>query len=323
MLEAMSRLFREYQDKLSPPCSQPQQLHKGVIVTTSKDIIIIDNNNNNDEININVNNIIIKNNKIDNNNNKINVIRIENNNNNSNKNNKNSNDIKINNFKVDNNNNSSNNNNNNNSLKICQHLRQHHPKNDTSNNENNITSTKQSNKKHSVKDSLILNDNNNVVHEQNNYIVPEKYRKKIWDDYPYTSEELGIMPVSKFNDSLHLLDEYRIHLARDIRRKFKNKIAARNCRKRKIQHIDRLDTGVDSLESRLDREEHENKALKIDIEFLHNKMKRISECIFQQLRDTNGMRYSKRFYSLVFSRDDNEVFLVPLNNKTTGRTSGK
>ena len=254
MLEAMSRLLREYQDKLSPPYSQSQQLHKEVIVTTSKDIIIINNNNNN---------------------------------------------------------------NNNNS---CHHRRQHHQKNDTSSNEDNITSTKQSNKKHLVEDSLILN-NNNVVHEPNDYTVPAKYRKKIWDDYPYTSEELGIMSVSKFNDSLNLLDEYRIHLARDIRRKFKNKIAARNCRKRKIQHIDRLDTGVDSLESRLDREEHENKTLKIDIDFLHDKIKRISECIFQQLRDNNGMRYSKRFYSLVFSRDDNEVFLVPLNNKTIGHTS--
>ena len=138
----------------------------------------------------------------------------------------------------------------------------------------------------------------------------EKQRKIIWDDYPYTANEVGHIPVSKFNDSLHFLDDFRVHVVRDIRRKFKNKIAARNCRKRKIQHIDQLDSGVDSLESRSSRVQRENEALQADIAFLREKTKRIKDYIFQQLRDDNGKLYSKESFSLVFSRDDNKVFLV-------------
>ena len=305
MLETMSRILREYQDKL-PAYLQPRPHKKVVTTSKSKNIIIINNNNNNNNNNSNIKNS----GKLDNNGNTI-INEINN--------------KKINNIIISNDRNNSSliydrqhrqNAQNNNDFKVVRITEK-----DSTSNDTNILTTKQlSNMDPIVEDSLLSNNNTHREHNTNSYRV-EKQRKTVWDDYPYTSEELGIMPVSKFNDSLCLLDEYRIHLARDIRRKFKNKIAARKCRKRKIQHIDRLDTGVDSLESRLSRAQRDNTTLKTDIDILHDKTKRISEHIFQQLRDTKGKRYSKQYFSLVFSREDKEVFLVPLNKKMVGRTT--
>merc|ERR1719334_2434869 len=50
------------------------------------------------------------------------------------------------------------------------------------------------------------------------------------------------LPMDEFNDLLskHELTEEQLNLCRDIRRRGKNKVAAQNCRKRKIDQIDEL-----------------------------------------------------------------------------------
>ena len=74
--------------------------------------------------------------------------------------------------------------------------------------------------------------------------------KIMWTDFPYSPSELDEMPVEKFNEIIKQLDEVRQHIAKDERRKGKNKLAARNCRKRKMDVIESLDQGVNSLEQR-------------------------------------------------------------------------
>ena len=138
----------------------------------------------------------------------------------------------------------------------------------------------------------------------------------LWSDFPYTRDQIGRMPVSKFNDLILKLDEMRVHVARDIRRKFKNKIAARNCRKRKIQQIDHLDTGVESLESNLHRLQTENKDLKKDIAELTKRLSWLDQQIFEKLKERDGgQSFSEKTHSLLYAND--KVFLVSQPPKKT------
>lgn len=55
-------------------------------------------------------------------------------------------------------------------------------------------------------------------------------------------QEIINLPMDEFNDLLskHDLSEDQLNMCRDIRRRGKNKVAAQNCRKRKIDQIDEL-----------------------------------------------------------------------------------
>ena len=56
-------------------------------------------------------------------------------------------------------------------------------------------------------------------------------------------------PMDEFNDLLSKreLTEEQLNLCRDIRRRGKNKVAARNCRKRKMDTIEELQNQVDQV----------------------------------------------------------------------------
>ena len=53
--------------------------------------------------------------------------------------------------------------------------------------------------------------------------------------------------MDEFNDMLSKedLSEEQLNICRDIRRRGKNKVAAQNCRKRKLEQIDELQRKVD------------------------------------------------------------------------------
>ena len=56
---------------------------------------------------------------------------------------------------------------------------------------------------------------------------------------PITCADIINLPMDEFNDLLskHELTEEQLTLCRDIRRRGKNKVAAQNCRKRKIDQV--------------------------------------------------------------------------------------
>lgn len=56
---------------------------------------------------------------------------------------------------------------------------------------------------------------------------------------PFSNEKIVNLPVEEFNELLakHQLSEAQLALVRDIRRRGKNKMAAQNCRKRKLDTI--------------------------------------------------------------------------------------
>lgn len=71
-------------------------------------------------------------------------------------------------------------------------------------------------------------------------------------DIPFTVNEIIQTPMEEFNDLLsrHQLSEEQINLCRDIRRRGKNKIAAQNCRKRKLEQICLLETDLSDARTR-------------------------------------------------------------------------
>ena len=76
---------------------------------------------------------------------------------------------------------------------------------------------------------------------------------------PIQVKEIIDLPMDEFNDLLskHELTEEQLTLCRDIRRRGKNKVAARNCRKRKMDTIDELQSQVDQVCTTLTFEEHQ------------------------------------------------------------------
>merc|ERR1712223_733915 len=69
---------------------------------------------------------------------------------------------------------------------------------------------------------------------------------------PIPCSEIINLPMDEFNDLLskHELTEEQLTLCRDIRRRGKNKVAAQNCRKRKIDQIKQLETEVRGIKCR-------------------------------------------------------------------------
>lgn len=110
-------------------------------------------------------------------------------------------------------------------------------------------------------------------------------------------------------------NEAQLTLIRDIRRRGKNKVAAQNCRKRKLENIVELEHDLSNLK------DEKEKLLKEKGEHdrsLHEMKKQFTSLyleVFSMLRDEDGKPYSPSEYSLQQTRDGN-VFLVPKSRKS-------
>ena len=132
----------------------------------------------------------------------------------------------------------------------------------------------------------------------------------LWSDFPYTPFDLVDMPVEKFNEIIKQLDEVRQHVAKDERRKGKNKLAARNCRKRKMEVIDNLDTGVSKLGNQQEDLLNERQRILEETRQIKRKTEWLNNYILEQLRDSNGLPYNTQDYSLKYT-SDGDVYVVP------------
>ena len=66
--------------------------------------------------------------------------------------------------------------------------------------------------------------------------------------------------MDEFNDMLSKkeLTEDQLNVCRDIRRRGKNKVAAQNCRQRKLEQIEELQVKLKRAVDRRDRVKHEH-----------------------------------------------------------------
>ncbi|XP_030644488.1 nuclear factor erythroid 2-related factor 3 [Chanos chanos] len=117
---------------------------------------------------------------------------------------------------------------------------------------------------------------------------------------PYSAFQIVHMPVEDFLELLEGqgLSGSEVTLLRDVRRRGKNKLAAQNCRKRKLDAILGLQAEVEALTARRDallREgEHTAKALSAATQRLHT----LSRDVLGRMRDQRGRPLTPERYSL-------------------------
>ncbi|XP_060882329.1 endoplasmic reticulum membrane sensor NFE2L1a [Labrus mixtus] len=119
---------------------------------------------------------------------------------------------------------------------------------------------------------------------------------------PFSTELIVNLPVEEFNDLVakYKLSEEQLTLIRDIRRRGKNKIAAQNCRKRKMDVLLELKddvTGMRRYRSRLLREKQE--ALR-NLQEMKRQLGVLYDDVFSRLRDEEGMPLDAMEYLLQF-----------------------
>lgn len=122
---------------------------------------------------------------------------------------------------------------------------------------------------------------------------------------PFSNELITNLPVEEFNDLLanYELNEEQLTLVRDIRRRGKNKIAAQNCRRRKLDVLLGLKDNVLGLRryrSRLLREKQE--ALR-NLQEMKHQMGTLYMEVFSRLRDEEGRPLDALQYLLNFEPD--------------------
>lgn len=134
---------------------------------------------------------------------------------------------------------------------------------------------------------------------------------------PFTVDMIINLPVDDFNElmSKHQLNEAQLALVRDIRRRGKNKVAAQNCRKRKMENIVGLETDLDSLKDEKERLLSEKCKNLINLKEMKKQLNSLYLEVFSLLKDEKGNAYSPSDYSLQQSTDGS-IFLVPRIKKT-------
>ncbi|XP_075999121.1 endoplasmic reticulum membrane sensor NFE2L1-like [Genypterus blacodes] len=124
---------------------------------------------------------------------------------------------------------------------------------------------------------------------------------------PFSTELIVNLPVEEFNELLtsHCLNEEQLTLIRDIRRRGKNKIAAQNCRQRKMDVLSGLQMEVSGLRchrSRLLREKQ--KSLRT-LQEIKRQLDMLYQQVFSSLRDQEGRPLDATEHILNFGPNGN------------------
>ncbi|XP_065166465.1 segmentation protein cap'n'collar isoform X1 [Atheta coriaria] len=132
---------------------------------------------------------------------------------------------------------------------------------------------------------------------------------------PITVDDIINLPMDEFNERLSKYDlsEAQLSLIRDIRRRGKNKVAAQNCRKRKLDQILTLADEVKDMRDRKYRLVTDHDFLTGESQRIKDKYQQLYRHVFQNLRDPDGNHYSPYQYSLQTSADGS-ILIVPRAN---------
>ncbi|XP_036722373.1 transcription factor NF-E2 45 kDa subunit [Balaenoptera musculus] len=133
---------------------------------------------------------------------------------------------------------------------------------------------------------------------------------------PFPTDKIVNLPVDDFNELLarYPLTESQLALVRDIRRRGKNKVAAQNCRKRKLETIVQLERELERLGSEREQLLRARGEADRTLEVMRRQLTELYRDIFQHLRDEAGNSYSPEEYALRQAADG-AVFLVPRGTK--------
>ncbi|XP_054063739.1 nuclear factor erythroid 2-related factor 2 isoform X1 [Rissa tridactyla] len=134
---------------------------------------------------------------------------------------------------------------------------------------------------------------------------------------PFPVEKIINLPVDDFNEmmSKEQFNEAQLALIRDIRRRGKNKVAAQNCRKRKLENIVELEQDLSNLKDEKEKLLKEKGEHDKSLRQMKKQLTTLYLEVFSMLRDEDGKSYSPSEYSLQQTRDGN-VFLVPKSKRS-------
>lgn len=144
-------------------------------------------------------------------------------------------------------------------------------------------------------------------------------RRAVALQIPFPLEKIVNLPVDDFNELLsrHALSDAQLTLVRDIRRRGKNKVAAQNCRKRKLENIVHLEHELGQLRARREHLAQERLEFQQNLAMLKCRLSELYAKVFSQLRDEEGHPYSLEDYSLQQSNDGN-LYLLQRNDSLDG-----
>ncbi|XP_060930480.1 transcription factor NF-E2 45 kDa subunit [Limanda limanda] len=129
---------------------------------------------------------------------------------------------------------------------------------------------------------------------------------------PFPMEKIINLPVDDFNELLtqFTLTDNQMALVRDIRRRGKNKVAAQNCRKRKLESIIHLEQELNELQDQKEHLAQERLEFQHSLTFIKCRLTDLYAEVFTHLRDEDGQPYSIDDYSLQ-QTPDGKIYLVP------------
>ncbi|XP_061441659.1 nuclear factor erythroid 2-related factor 3 [Rhineura floridana] len=129
---------------------------------------------------------------------------------------------------------------------------------------------------------------------------------------PLSVNDIVTLPVDSFNSMLskYYLTDNQLSLIRDIRRRGKNKVAAQNCRKRKLDAIMNLEDDVCHLQAKKERLKEEKAQCNRSISNIKQKLNNLYCDIFSRLRDDQGRPVNPNQYTL-HCCENGSVLVVP------------
>lgn len=122
---------------------------------------------------------------------------------------------------------------------------------------------------------------------------------------PFSNELIVNLPVEEFNELLasFQLSEEQLLLIKDIRRRGKNKVAAQNCRKRKMDVLLGLNDEVSGLIRRRSRLLREKREAMRNLQEMKHRLKTLYQDVFSRLRDAEGRPLNPAETELHFQPD--------------------
>ncbi|KAM9838827.1 nuclear factor erythroid 2-related factor 3 [Aulostomus maculatus] len=150
---------------------------------------------------------------------------------------------------------------------------------------------------------------------------------------PFSALQIVNMPVEEFLEVVdcHSFTPEQVTLLRDIRRRGKNKLAAQNCRKRKLDAITGLQEEVERLQAQRDRLLREKQVTAKTMGAVGQQIEQLTRDVLARMRDASGQPLDPDRYTLQCGANG-RVVVQPVQrpavstsagNKTEKRKKGK
>lgn len=145
---------------------------------------------------------------------------------------------------------------------------------------------------------------------------------------PFSVLQIVNMPVEEFLEVLdgHGFSPEQVTLLRDIRRRGKNKLAAQNCRKRKLDAITGLQEEVERLQAQRDRLLREKQLTAKTMGAVGQQIKQLTRDVLARLRDDSGQPLNPERFTLQCGANGRVVVQPvrqPAVSKSTGNNTDK